>query len=180
MTQNNLGNALARLGERESGTGDLQQAVAAYQAALLERTRERVPLDWAATQTNLGLALVMLGERESGTGDLQQAVAAYRAALLEYTRERVPLDWAATQTGLGNVLGMLGGRDRDPEKFCDALQAHANAWQVFQQADPYAALMAANNAQKDFRAIKQQPPGPCATWLADNAEVLREMGVSTR
>ncbi len=42
------------LGERESGTARLEEAVAAYRAALEERTRERVPLDWAATQNNLG------------------------------------------------------------------------------------------------------------------------------
>ena len=57
MTQNNLGNALRRLGERESGTARLEEAVAAYRAALEERTRERVPLDWATTQNNLGTAL---------------------------------------------------------------------------------------------------------------------------
>jgi tetratricopeptide (TPR) repeat protein len=45
------------------------------------RTRERVPLDWAATQNNLGNALQTLGEREDGTGRLEEAVAAYRAAL---------------------------------------------------------------------------------------------------
>ena len=58
MTQNNLGTALATLGERESGTARLEEAVAAYRAALEERTRERVPLDWAQTQNNLGTALV--------------------------------------------------------------------------------------------------------------------------
>ena len=45
------------LGERESGTARLEEAVAAYRAALEERTRERVPLRWAATQNNLGNAL---------------------------------------------------------------------------------------------------------------------------
>ena len=50
----------------ESGTARLEQAVAAYQAALEERTRERVPLDWAWTQMNLGSALLTLGRRESG------------------------------------------------------------------------------------------------------------------
>ena len=69
------------LGERESGTARLEEAVAAYRAALEERTRERVPLDWATTQNNLGNALWTLGERESGTARLEEAVAAYRAAL---------------------------------------------------------------------------------------------------
>jgi len=36
MTQNNLGNTLRRLGERESGTTKLEEAVAAYREALKE------------------------------------------------------------------------------------------------------------------------------------------------
>ena len=80
---NNLGIALWRLGERESGTARLEEAVAAYRAALKELTRERVPLDWAMTQNNLGNALQTLGERESGTARLEEAVAAYREALKE-------------------------------------------------------------------------------------------------
>jgi tetratricopeptide (TPR) repeat protein len=38
-TQNNLGIALSRLGGRESGTARVEEAVAAYRAALQERTR---------------------------------------------------------------------------------------------------------------------------------------------
>jgi hypothetical protein len=57
MTQDNLGNALQTLGERESGTARLEEAVAAYRAALEERRRDQVPLDWAGTQKNLGTAL---------------------------------------------------------------------------------------------------------------------------
>jgi tetratricopeptide (TPR) repeat protein len=83
LRQNNLGNALATLGERESGTARLEEAVAAYRAALEERTRDRVPLDWAMTQMNLGAALSTLGARESGTARLEEAVAAYRAACRE-------------------------------------------------------------------------------------------------
>ena len=49
-TQVNLGVALRTLGERESGTARLEEAVVAYRAALEEWTRERVPLDWALTR----------------------------------------------------------------------------------------------------------------------------------
>ena len=98
MTQNNLGTALRTLGQRESGTARLEEAVTAYRDALTERTRERVPLDWAMTQNNLGTALWTLGQRESGTARLEQAVTAYRDALTERTRERVPLDWAIRRT----------------------------------------------------------------------------------
>ena len=116
MTQNNLGIALSALGERESGTAKLEEAVAAFREALKEWTRERVPLDWAMTQNNLGIALCRLGERESGTAKLEEAVAAYREALKERTRERVPLDWARTQNNLGNALvAPRRARERDGE-----------------------------------------------------------------
>jgi hypothetical protein len=59
MTQNNLG---AALGARESGTARLEEAVAAYRAALEERTQERVPLDWATMQNNLTRCLALLDE----------------------------------------------------------------------------------------------------------------------
>ena len=75
--------------------------MAAFRAVLEERTRDRVPLQWATTQTNLGNALATLGARESGTARLEEAVAAFRAALEERTRDRVPLQWAMTQMNLG-------------------------------------------------------------------------------
>ncbi|MEM8572778.1 MAG: hypothetical protein AAGG56_18045, partial [Pseudomonadota bacterium] len=107
---NDLGTGLAILGERESGTARLEEAVVAYRAALEERTRDRAPLDWAMTQNNLGNVLRTLGARESGTARLEEAVAAYRAALEEQTRDRVPLDWAMTQNNLGAALCNLGTR----------------------------------------------------------------------
>ena len=45
----------------------LEAAAAAFEAALLERTRERVPLDWATTENNLGLALTGLSTWDAGT-----------------------------------------------------------------------------------------------------------------
>jgi hypothetical protein len=65
-TQTNLGTALVRLGERESGTERLEEAVTAFRAALQESTRERVPIDWAITQVGLGKVLGTLGERDGG------------------------------------------------------------------------------------------------------------------
>lgn len=81
LAENKLANALRVLGERESGTTTLQQAVAVIHAALKEFRRERAPLQWAMTQNNLGNALLALGEREKGPATLQQAISAYRDAL---------------------------------------------------------------------------------------------------
>jgi hypothetical protein len=52
-----------RLGERESGTEKLEQAVAAYRAALEERTRERVPRDWAASIGGQTIAMMLIADR---------------------------------------------------------------------------------------------------------------------
>src|SRR4029077_6405299 len=75
--QTNLGNALAMLGERESGPTKLEDALAAFREALKVQTRERVPRDWAKTQASLGNALYTLGVRESSTAKFEEAVAAY-------------------------------------------------------------------------------------------------------
>ncbi len=131
LTQMDLGNALERLGGRESGTARLEEAVGAYRAALEERTRERVPLDWARTQMNLGIALWTLGARESGTARLEEAVAAYRAALEEMTRERVPLRWAKTQNNLGIALQTLGARESGTARLEEAVAAYDGALEIF-------------------------------------------------
>jgi tetratricopeptide (TPR) repeat protein/pimeloyl-ACP methyl ester carboxylesterase len=107
---NDLGLALRVLGERESGTGRLEEAVITYREALKEWTRERVPLAWAWIQNNLGNALWTLGARESGTERLEQAVAAYREALKERTRERVALQGSQPENYDGNGNHYLGAR----------------------------------------------------------------------
>ncbi|MEM7729963.1 MAG: tetratricopeptide repeat protein, partial [Pseudomonadota bacterium] len=135
-TQNNLGNALLSLGERESGTARLEQAVAAYRAALKDYTRERVPLGWAMTQNNLGNALRTLGKRESGTARLEQAVAAYRAALQERTRERVPRDHAFTLGGLSLCAETLHSRvPRSRDDTLHPANIFARAADAFEYAD---------------------------------------------
>ena len=99
------------LGERESGTARFEEAVAAYGEALEERTRERVPLDWAGTQNNLGNALYTLGEREAekdkakGCATLKTARAHYTAALVEFRRAGASYYVEATQ---GNVAWLDG------------------------------------------------------------------------
>ena len=55
-TQNNLANALLKLGAGENGTAQIQEAVAAYGAALQEYTREQAPAYWAMSFGNQGVA----------------------------------------------------------------------------------------------------------------------------
>jgi len=130
VSQNNLGNALQSLGvdlqargRMEEGAARLEEAVVAYRAALAERTRERVPLDWAMTNNNLGNALSTLAESGNGIAQLEEAVAAYDSALQEWTRERVPLLWATAQGNLGNALFALGLRENGTARLSAAVAA---------------------------------------------------------
>ncbi|MEM9523201.1 MAG: hypothetical protein AAF982_04280, partial [Pseudomonadota bacterium] len=129
--QNNLGNALLVLSERESGTARLEQAIDAYRSALQEWTRDRVPLNWATAQSNLGNALKTLGERERGTARLEQAVDAYRSALRERTRDRVPLDWARSNSNLAITQVELFKRTGDKAWLAKAQARLAEAREVF-------------------------------------------------
>ena len=124
---NDLGNALSTLGERERETARAEEAVIAYKAALNERTRERVPLDWAMTQNNLGNVLQILGQRDSGTARLEEAVIAYKSALEERTRDKVPLDWAMTHNNLAAALRCLGERESGTARLEEAANAYKAA-----------------------------------------------------
>ncbi len=97
----------------EEGAKWLKASVTAYENALVVRTREQLPQDWAMTQNNLGTVLSDLGTRtggEEGAKLLQASVTAYENALVVYTREQLPQQWATTQNNLGNVYRNLGTR----------------------------------------------------------------------
>jgi hypothetical protein len=61
----NLGNALATLGERESGTGKLEEAVAAYREALKEWTQAAAPYQHHMAQENFDRVNALLAERRN-------------------------------------------------------------------------------------------------------------------
>ncbi len=80
MAQTNLGTALRIVGGRESGTARLKEAAAAYREALRERTRERVPLDWAVSTGNQGVAMMRLAERKNDAAMAKAALGQIKAA----------------------------------------------------------------------------------------------------
>jgi tetratricopeptide (TPR) repeat protein len=129
---NDLGNSLWRLGERESSTARLYEAIKAYHDALKENTRDRAPLDWAMTQNNLGNALQTVAplETDNTIARLNEAVHAYRESLKEYTRELTPVDWARTQSNLGNALSTLGEVESGTARLHEAVAAFRDALTV--------------------------------------------------
>ena len=66
--QNNLGNALTRLGERENGTETLTKGADAYREALTVFDKERSPYYWQVAQGNLDMALALIAERQAQAG----------------------------------------------------------------------------------------------------------------
>jgi hypothetical protein len=87
-------NALESLGERESGADKLEEAVAAYRAALQEWTRERVPVDWAASLGNQGIAMMLIADR---TNDGALSATAFQQIETAFETERSggQQQWAA-------------------------------------------------------------------------------------
>ena len=64
-TQDNLGNALGMLGEREAGTVHLEDAVATYQAALEAFREARAVFYINATEANFARAEALLAKRRN-------------------------------------------------------------------------------------------------------------------
>jgi tetratricopeptide (TPR) repeat protein len=155
--QSILSSALETYGAQSGQNEPLREAVAAYRAALKEYTREKVPLDWAATESNLGNALAILGQRESDPARLTEAVAAYREALKERTREKVPLNWAMTQDNLGTALEALGKRESDPARLEEAASAYKAALVGFRVANAdYLVEKTEGNLQRVQKEISQR------------------------
>src|SRR5262249_14239273 len=103
------------LGGRESGTARLEEAVAAYRAALEERTRERAPLQWAITIAAAAGArnstaldeTTRLAWRAHAEGKLAHADA---EAISEAVRvRRATLAGEAVQTQSKAILGLPRG-----------------------------------------------------------------------
>jgi tetratricopeptide (TPR) repeat protein len=99
---------LLLLAKRETGTARLEAALAAFRAALTERTRERMPIQWARSTANEGDALLVLAERLSDAGLAQQAV--YQ---LEQATEAIPdssyndTDWVYYRARLLKARALL-------------------------------------------------------------------------
>ena len=81
MSLTDLGTVLSTLGQRESGTDRLEEAVAAYRAALEELTRDRVPLNWAMVQGNIASVHVALFDKTTDVTELNRAQTALNDAL---------------------------------------------------------------------------------------------------
>ena len=152
--------ALYRQGDEQGDNAALRKSIETWHLVLEQRTRERVPLEWAMTQNNLGNALRALGERESGTARLEEAVAAYRAALEEYPRERVPLKWAKAQMNLGAALETLGEHENGTTHLEEAVAAYRAALEEYpRKRVPLKWAMTQHNLGNALEALGERESG---------------------
>ena len=160
-TQNNLGNALGILGQRQRATIMLKRSIAAFKSALSERDRQRLPLDWAATQNNLGNTFGILGQRQADTQMLAESIVAFEYALEERTRELSPQDWATTQSNLGAVLHTLGQQNKDSQMLKRAVDAYKDVLQEWtRERVPLDWATTMNNLATVLRLLGDQRKGP--------------------
>lgn len=154
LTQNELGGALAALGEREAGTGRLREAIAAYEASLQERTRSRDPIEWAKTMSNLGSALFRLGGREGRRRPLRQAANAYQAALEVFTRQNYPEEWARNQGFLASTMAVLETINGGTAGLEQAVSLYRSALEeLSMDRAPYSWALAQNNLGATLRQL---------------------------
>jgi tetratricopeptide (TPR) repeat protein len=124
-----LSGLLMMLGESESGTTHLREALVVDRKSLEVYTRERNPLKWAAIQNSTGWLLREIGERERATKELEESVGAHRAALEEYSRAGEPksltlrgLGYSLTDLGLLQIE--LGADEAGIERLKEAVEVH--------------------------------------------------------
>jgi hypothetical protein len=75
-----MGGVLASMGERYSEPVVIEEAIAAFAAALEEYRQERAPLLWAQTRANQAEAMLQLARRNKDKPLAQQALAQLMAA----------------------------------------------------------------------------------------------------
>lgn len=131
MTQNNLGNVLAALGQQHGDEALYRKAIQAITSALTILNRDSTPLAWAVAQYDLGTAAQALGKQLGNSKLLKQAADAYTNALHEWSREQMPWQWALTMYQLGGTFhahGLLLKGNRTLQK---SVVAYKNALAIF-------------------------------------------------
>lgn len=120
---NNLGSSLSALGERDTGTAHLKEAVATFHLAISECDRSIDGFMWGLLQKCLGIAFIKLAERDPSTNYCDYAVEAFDAALQELTRDQHPVLWGSLQNDIGAALQQIGEGSTGTARLEEAVQA---------------------------------------------------------
>ena len=159
--QNSLGTTFTILSKHEvneKGCALLGEAVDAYKNALLERTREDNPIDWAQTQGNLGNAYLSIGKLKDDKEFMWKGVGCLKDTLLVYTQENSPIEWARTQNNLGCAFQIIGQNEiKDNSILRSAANFYMNAMMEWtQDRAPIKWAIAQTNLGMVFRVLGER------------------------
>lgn len=121
-----LGIANETSGSELKSEDSFRTAIAYFQRAQTDWTRERDPLEWAMAQRNLGSALIDLSEINMQEAPLQAAATAYQNALAVYQSRSDRLDSANVQLELGGAFQEIGSH----ENGADSLRRSADYYRA--------------------------------------------------
>ena len=120
---------------------NIENAIAAFKAALTVYTPTKMAENWASTQNNLGLAYWyrIIGDRAE---NIEKAIVAFEAALTVCTPTKMAENWASTQNNLGlaYIDRIRGEKAENIEKAIVAFEAaltvvtseaHPQTWAQF-------------------------------------------------
>ncbi|MDA9983116.1 tetratricopeptide repeat-containing protein, partial [Gammaproteobacteria bacterium] len=160
-TKHVLGNVLGILGQRQGGTRNLENSIAAFQASLSKRDRQQEPIQWAETQNSLGNALGIFGLRVGDEDILCKSIEAFEHALEQRTRDSAPQDWATTQNNLAAVLQSLGQRNKDARMLKRSVEAYKEVLQEWtRERVPLDWATTMNNLGTALRLLGEHRKGP--------------------
>lgn len=145
-SQSGLALALWSIGQRSSGTADLDRAAQLLEEAIASPALASHPEQVAQLKASLSLVLLTTGNRKTGTEELEAAERYALEALEVKTRGAAPGEWARLQNHLGWVLYLYGMRSQSKERFERAEAAFRSALEVWKrETDPLSWANAQNN-----------------------------------
>ena len=125
--QDDLGNTLLRIAARERNAPGFEDAIAAFEAALDVRTRQKDARLSALTRWHLGLALFRQGLVMNHTALFEKSLAAYETALSQIKRREMPVEWGLIQNEMGTVHLTCGTREQGGKHLDEAVAAFRRA-----------------------------------------------------
>ena len=161
ITQRLLGDALGILGQRQNGTRNLEDAIAAYQGAITVLDEQQEFSHWAEVQNGLGIALGILGHRLGDEEALEKSIESLELSLKYRTQDQLPLGWATTQNNLAAMLQSVGQRKKDAKMLKRAVEGYRAVLQVWTRNEvplDWSATM--NNLGMALRVLGEYRKGP--------------------
>ncbi|MEB3294363.1 MAG: tetratricopeptide repeat protein [Synechococcales bacterium] len=177
---NEMGNLylmLARNAAIADSVPYLEQAIAAYEEALLRVNAQESPFAFAMIQSNLGTAYSDLAQRQQSEDHWYNATIAYQAALQYRSIEEDADRYGATQNNLGTAYWNLAQYRQPLENLQQAILAYQAALTCHDPTqDPLPYAMIQNNIGTAYWNLSQCQGAP--EWLKTSSQDLLKSAIA--